>query len=258
MCSANQRMTPEIKCEEPTPKSALKKGIHTAVHSYIRKRWRRQRNRKSPLVWLSLQLPPPSRSHAFYVIRSPCYLSARNSDITITFLELFVRANKFLPCFTYRSRDFSRKLHPRAARVYFVSNRNTRLVVGRTKSSATLLFYTLALLKRQVQQWSTGRGITLNSLFLQLHCSHCYETGMVTVQTWAPELLYLASAAPFETKPHCVTLHMMLLWQISSITSAQQSVHILCYRGISYWLVMVHNTCTHNTAPLHFMCGRRS
>jgi hypothetical protein len=130
--------------------------------------------------------------------------------------------------------------------------------VRHTKCSVTLLFHTLLLLQRQVQQWSTGTGITLYSLFLKLHCCNCYVTGVVTVQTWAPELLYLALAASFETKPHCVRSQMLLLWQISSITSVQQSVHTLCYRGISYCLVTVHKTCTHNTVQLHFMCGTRS
>jgi hypothetical protein len=35
-------------------KSTLKKGLHVAAHSSIRPRRRRQSNRKSSLVWLSL------------------------------------------------------------------------------------------------------------------------------------------------------------------------------------------------------------
>jgi hypothetical protein len=61
----------------------------------------------------------------------------------------------------YRSRDFSLILPPRTARVYCVSNRNIRLVVGGAKCCVTLLFHTLPILQRQVQEWSIVTGITL-------------------------------------------------------------------------------------------------
>ena len=65
-------------------KSALKRGLHMAAHSSIRPRRRRQSNRKSPLVWLSLQSPSPvpqscTLRHSITLLSFN--LPARNADI---------------------------------------------------------------------------------------------------------------------------------------------------------------------------------